>query len=155
MKRHSGKLRLRPLAFSIVVSLILSEIILRIATRSIPTYADLLANSLDHPERLYPAYAQLTYDVRGLYANGGLVTLRVSANRFIEPEPQGKYAYHVLFLGGSTTEARLPLLAHQPLAFRSICGSVHFAAQPQSSTMLVLTNSSSSSIRRISRRRAQ
>src|SRR5438552_40882 len=98
-------LRLRPLGFSILISLVLAEIILRIATRSIPTYADVLANSLDHPERLYPPYAQLTYDVRGLYPVGGLVTMRVSANRFIEPEPQGKYHYRVLFLGGSTTEA--------------------------------------------------
>jgi hypothetical protein len=53
---------------------------------------------------LYPPYAQLSYDVRGLYAGGEQVTLRISANRFIEPEPQGKYAYHVLFLGDSTTE---------------------------------------------------
>ncbi len=99
------KLRLRPLGFSILLGLVLAEIILRIATRSIPTYADVLANALEHPERLYAPYAQLSYNVHDLYANGGLVTLRVSANRFIEPEPHGRYAYHVLFLGGSTTEA--------------------------------------------------
>src|SRR5258708_1018011 len=96
---HFRKLRLRPLGFSILISLILAEIILRIAARSIPTYADVLANFLDHPERLYPPDAQLSYDVRGLYPGGGQVTLRRSANRFIQPEPQGNYAYHVLFLG--------------------------------------------------------
>src|SRR5262249_42300587 len=89
VKGRLGKLRLRPLAFSIVISLILSEIILRIATRSIPTYADVLANALEHPERLYAPYAQLTYNVHDLYANGGVVTMRISANRFIEPEPHG------------------------------------------------------------------
>src|SRR5258708_7573063 len=104
MMRRFRKLRLHRLGISILISLVLAEIILRIATRSIPTYADVLANSLDHPERLYPPYGQLSYDVRDLYPAGGQVTLRVSANRFIEPEPQGNYHYHVLFLGDSTTE---------------------------------------------------
>src|SRR5438477_9241551 len=54
--RRFRKLRLHRLGFSILISLVLAEIILRIATRSIPTYADVLANSLDHPERLYPPY---------------------------------------------------------------------------------------------------
>src|SRR5258708_20019406 len=92
-------LRLRPLGFSILISLILAEIILRIATRSIPTYADVLANFLDHPERLYPPYAQLSYDARGLYPGGGQVTLRLSPNRFPEPHPQANYPSHPLSSG--------------------------------------------------------
>src|SRR5262249_22318545 len=48
---------------------------------------------------------QVTYDVSGLYRGADKATLRVSANRFIEPEPYGSNQYRVLFLGGSTTEA--------------------------------------------------
>jgi lysophospholipase L1-like esterase len=70
-----------------------------------PDYDEIIAQSLKNPERLFAAGTQVDYDIRGLYEGADQVTLRISQRRFIEPDPQAPAKYHVLFLGGSTTEA--------------------------------------------------
>ena len=60
---------------------------------------------MDRPERLFNANTSLLYDIKGLYQGADTAQLNVSKDRFIEPQPKGLHKYHVLFLGGSTTEA--------------------------------------------------
>jgi hypothetical protein len=89
---------------ALLVGLISMELLLHVFMPSTPDYGEVIAQSLEHPERLYPAKQTSTYDIHGLYDQASLVTLRISPNRFIEPEPEPAH-YRVLFLGGSTTES--------------------------------------------------
>ena len=89
---------------ALLVGLMSMELLLHIFMPSTPDYGEVIAQSLEHPERLYPANQNSTYDIHGLYDQASLVTLRISPNRFIAPEPEPAH-FRVLFLGGSTTEA--------------------------------------------------
>jgi hypothetical protein len=64
-----------------------------------------LRNRMPDPVSLPPPNQNSTTNANGLYEGGGKALFRTSANRFIEPEPQGDYHYRVLFLGDSTTRA--------------------------------------------------
>jgi len=68
-------------------------------------YEMMLANTINHPERLFPAGFNATHDIRGLYADAEEVTLRAGPNRTLEPEPRKLAQFNVLFLGGSSTES--------------------------------------------------
>src|SRR5262249_14580443 len=68
-------------------------------------YEDILRNLVDRPERLFKARSSTLYDIKGLYEGADTVQLNISKDRFVEPQPEGFHKYHILFLGGSTTEA--------------------------------------------------
>ena len=69
-------------------------------------YNQVMRRLLQSPERIHVGNLSLPYDVHGLYEGAGTIYLNVSANRFIEPEPQPTDdEFRVLFLGGSTTES--------------------------------------------------
>jgi hypothetical protein len=87
------------------IAFLIVELSLRFIVPEVLGYEGILAGAADHPERLFPAYTRMTYNVTGLYRGAGEATLRVGPQRFIDPEPQGPCRYRVLFLGGSTTEA--------------------------------------------------
>jgi len=103
MKRWLGNMVL--LLTSLIISLGLSEILVRQTLSPPQKYEDILRNLLERPERLFNARSSTLYDIKGLYEGADVVELNVGKDRFIEPQPQGFHKYHVLFLGGSTTEA--------------------------------------------------
>jgi hypothetical protein len=83
----------------------LVEILLRKTLSAPQTYEDVIRNLVDQPERLFNANTSVLYDIKGLYEGADTAQVNVSNDRFIEPQPKGLHKYHVLFLGGSTTEA--------------------------------------------------
>ena len=103
MKRLLGNLLL--LLSSLLISLGVAEIILRLIPSTPQSYEDIIKNLVDRPERLFTANTSLVYDIRGLYEGADTAQLNVSKDRLIEPQPRGVQKYRVLFLGGSTTEA--------------------------------------------------
>jgi hypothetical protein len=103
MKELLGKLSL--LAISLIVSLFLSEAVLRQVVTPAPKYEEVLRRLGYHLERLFDPNISVRYNIRGLYEGASTVDLNVSKNRLIEPEPEGQHKFRVLFLGGSTTEA--------------------------------------------------
>jgi len=102
-KRLLGDLLL--LVTSLVVSIAVGEIFLRLTLSIPPTYEHIIKNLVDRPVRLFNANTSVLYDIKGLYEGADTVELNVSKSRFIEPEPTGPSKYRVLFLGGSSTEA--------------------------------------------------
>ena len=60
---------------------------------------------MDRPERLFNAKYSVLYDIKGLYEGADTAQLNISSDQLIEPQPKGFHKHHVLFLGGSTTEA--------------------------------------------------
>lgn len=103
MKRLLGNISL--LMASLIITLGVAEIVLRQTISPPPKYEDIIKNLADRPERLFTANTFVLYNIRGLYEGAETVQLKVSKNRYIEPEPTGSPRYRVLFLGGSTTEA--------------------------------------------------
>jgi hypothetical protein len=104
MKALLGKVML--IVVSLMVACGFGEVVLRqVVPLPPPKYEDVLRVALDQPERLFVANQTASYDIKGLYEGADTIRLRVSKNRFIEPEPEGPYKHRVLFLGGSTTEA--------------------------------------------------
>jgi hypothetical protein len=103
MKRWIGDIAL--LLTSLIISLGLGEILVRQTLSPPQKYEDILRNLVDRPERLFNARSSTLYDIKGLYEGADTVELNVGNDRFIEPQPQGFHKYHILFLGGSTTEA--------------------------------------------------
>jgi hypothetical protein len=103
MKRLLGNASL--LVMSLIVTLGVAEVVLRQAISTPPKYEDVIRKLVDRPERLFAANTSVLYNIKGLYEGADTVQLKVSKNRYIEPEPKGSPKYRVLFLGGSTTEA--------------------------------------------------
>ena len=104
MKELLGKLTL--FVVSLIVAGGLGEVVLRqVVPLPPPKFEKIIRSLVNQPERLFVAYQTAIYDIKGLYAGADTIHLRVSKNRFIEPEPEDQYKHRVLFLGGSTTEA--------------------------------------------------
>jgi lysophospholipase L1-like esterase len=123
-------------ACSILVGLILTELLLRLFMPATPDYNQVINQSLESPERLYPANMNNAYDIHGLYDQASVVNLHISPNRFIEPEPPPAH-YRVLFLGGSTTEAWFMQEAQRWVARLNVPGLIatYNAAQSGASTL--------------------
>jgi hypothetical protein len=92
------------LVMSVVIALGVAEVVLRQAISTPPKYNDIIRNLSDRPERLFAANTSVLYNINGLYEGADRVQLKVSKNRYIEPEPKGSPKYRALFLGASTTE---------------------------------------------------
>lgn len=90
----------------LVVGLLLAELLVRLIVTGSESYGPEVVDAFEAaPERLLQPGARFTFNASGLYEGGGELTYRVSARRLIEPDPRGAAGEHVLFLGGSTTEA--------------------------------------------------
>ncbi|MGB0384921.1 MAG: SGNH/GDSL hydrolase family protein [Ardenticatenaceae bacterium] len=90
---------------SVVVTVVMGEFFLRLVMSPPPSYEEVIARTLESPERMFSPNRDVVYNIDGLYQGASEVSLRTSDNRFIEPEPDFPATYRVLFLGGSTTEA--------------------------------------------------
>jgi hypothetical protein len=93
------------LFMSLLISVGLAEIALRLIVPAPQTYEDIISSLVEHPERLFKRNTSVLYDIKGLYEGANTAELNISRERLIEPQPRGVHRHHVLFLGGSTTEA--------------------------------------------------
>lgn len=91
---------------AIVLATGTAEMLARLVIPGPYSYADALRQRLTDGPRLYLPGARFTYNADGLYKNApDLISLRISQDRFIEPDPGKIGRFKILFLGGSTTEA--------------------------------------------------
>ena len=94
------------LLVGLIAGLLLAEVLVRVLTAGPGSYGPEVVRAFEaEPERLLSPQSSVTLDASGLYDGAGEVLQRTSFRRLIEPDPVDAARHHVLFLGGSTTEA--------------------------------------------------
>jgi hypothetical protein len=100
---------MRKIALYLIIQIALiigvGEVAARLIFASPLSYEQVMANAVEHPERLFAADTDVTYDITGLYWSSTTARLRTNADRLIIPSEAPNGRMTILFLGGSTTEA--------------------------------------------------
>jgi hypothetical protein len=90
----------------IIMTLVMCEGLARLMIAAPPARADYVETQIKRGETLFAANTFYVNDIRGLYADAGDVVLNISGRRLIMPDTPADGRAQILFLGGSTTEAR-------------------------------------------------
>lgn len=104
--RLPGKADLALMSVAVFATLALAEVGARMMVPGPQFFEQIIGESSRHPARLSDANTTRIFTIRGLYEGADQAVLRGSEHGLIEPVSEAEAEFNILFVGGSTTEAR-------------------------------------------------